>query len=572
MHTQILTLPTQNPHIGLDAAIGQIDMIGGSGEVLRSWRIQSPKCTLGSGPECSVQMDARVAAPLHATLVFGKKHALLRAFAPIRIANRNVREWLIDHPTEILIGDCRLVVHPSIAIMATPGAMDLSANLASVERLLLSLHEAIERVQESLAVESKKSRESTESAVSTEIDAVGKRWFSSLSGQLQNQSEVQQSLFSDLSEQFTGRFGAIDQQLHQFTETSSQQTNSLNALLEQVRGVQSSIEARFQYGLEPAIAEPFEKAGFPPDLEPSFVHFAESRDERAEPSGYVQVVEPNFGRTIEKNAIDEDDLKKVPSALPAWFTNDETQQEENDETQQEEIVTPESETEAISVEEMDIAYTPPPHHKNSGTDEEESIEEYMQRLLHRVRGADNLPADQATLPPTKTSTAARTAGPAASRIVPSVGVVSSDVVSTPLVAEPLTNETFVPRQQAPEHRDELDALRELANSNARRALSRSDNRRINSAFFFKLGVTGVAVFSAVAILLLNGLVLNMSFVGMIAAVVVSLLWGYDCLTHFKQLQNDSQQIRDSTPRTASMNAIQIGSTDGLEDRWRPSVS
>ena len=564
MHTQILTLPTQNPHVGLDAAIGQIDMIGGSGEVLRSWRIQSPKCTLGSGPECSVQLDAKVAAPLHATLVFGKKHTLLRAFAPIQIANRNVREWLIDHPTEILIGDCRLVVHPSIAVMATPYAIDLSANLASIERLLLSLREAFERVQESLAFESKQSRESIESAVSTEIDAFGTRWFSSLSGQIQNQSEVQQSLFSDLAEQFAGRLGAIDEQLHRFTETSSQHTNSLNALLEQARGVQSSMEARFQYGLEPAIAEPFEKAGFPPDLEPSFAHFAESRDERAEPSGYVQVVEPIFGRTIEKNAIDEDDRKPVPSALPAWFMNDETQQEE--------IVTPESETEAISNEEMVIAYTPPPYNENSGTDEEESIEEYMQRLLHRVRGTDHLPAAQPTLPPSKTSRAAEITGPATSHTVPSVGVVSSDVVSKRLVAEPLTNESFVPRQHAPEHRDELDALRELANSNARRALSRSDNRRINSAFFFKLAVTGVAVFSAVAIFLLNGLVLNMSFVGMISAVVVAFLWGYDCLTHFKQLQDDSQQIRDTTPRTASMNAIQIGSTDGLEDRWRPSVS
>jgi hypothetical protein len=221
---------------------------------------------------------------------------------------------------------------------------------------------------------------------------------------------------------------------------------------------------------------------------------------------------------------------------------------------------------------MDITYSPPPHNQNSETDEEESIEEYMQRLLHRVRGTDNLPASQPTLPPTKASTAARTAGPAASGSVPSVSMDSSDVVSAPLVAELLTNESFVPRQQAPEHRDELDALRELANSNARRALSRSDHRRMNSAFFFKLGVTAVAVFSAVAILMLNGLVLNMSFVGMLAAVIVAILWGYDCLTHFKQLQNDSQQIRNSTPRTDSMNAIQIGSADGLEDRWRPSVS
>jgi hypothetical protein len=443
--------------------------------------------------------------------------------------------------------------------MATPDAIDLSANLASIEKLLLSLHEAIERVQESLAVESKRSRESIESAVSTEFDAVGKRWFSSLSGQIQNQSEVQQSLFSDLSEQFTGRFGAIDEQLHRFTETSSQHTNSLNALLEQARDVQSSMEARFQYVPEPAIAEPFEK-----DREPTFANNAESTDASAEPSSYVQVVEPNFGRTIEKNATDEDDLKPVRSALPAWFIRDETQQEE--------IATPEPETEAISIEEMDITYSPPPHNQNSETDEEESIEEYMQRLLHRVRGTDVLPASQPTLPPTKASTAARTAGPAASGIVPSVSMDSSDVVSAPLVAELLTNESFVPRQQAPEHRDELDALRELANSNARRALSRSDHRRMNSAFFFKLGVTAVAVFSAVAILMLNGLVLNMSFVGMLAAVIVAILWGYDCLTHFKQLQNDSQQIRNSTPRTDSMNAIQIGSADGLEDRWRPSVS
>jgi hypothetical protein len=328
--------------------------------------------------------------------------------------------------------------------------------------------------------------------------------------------------------------------------------------------VQSSIEARFQHGLEPAITEPFEKAGFPHDLEPTFAHFAESRDELAEPSGYEQAVEPIFGRTIEKNAIDKDERKPVPSELPAWFMNDEPQQEE--------IATPESETEAISIEEMGIAHTPPPHNENTGTAEEESIEEYMQRLLHRVRGTDHLPAAQPTLPPSRTANATKAAGPAASRTVPSVGVGSSDVISTRLVAEPLKNESFAPRHQAPEHRDELDALRELANSNARRALSRSDNRRINSAFFFKLAVTGVAVFSAVAILMLNGLVLNMSFVGMLAAVIVAILWGYDCLTHFKQLQNDSQQIRNSTPRTDSMNAIQIGSADGLEDRWRPSVS
>lgn len=495
MQTQFLSIPTQGRHIGLDSAIGQIDMLGASGEVLRSWRIQSQKCTLGSGPECSVQLDARVAAPLHATLVFGKKHTLLRAFAPIRIANRNVREWLIDHPTEIWIGDCRLVVHPSIAVMGTfvpakdlidlasrlckettamvasappelawepalathptpvaqtRDAIDLSANLASIEGLLLSLQDSLERVHESLAA------------------SLG-------SAQLQIQNNH-----------------------------------------EQLRAVESELDHAHQ----------------------RIAHLSEC---------------------LETNAIEEDVLEPVPSGLPAWFRNDETPQGE--------IVTSESETEEITIAERDFAHASPSYDDNSETSGEESIEEYMQRLLHRVRGTDIPSAADVHLPPTKTSMAT-----AASRVVPSVGLDSSKVVPAPVNVEPLTNESFVPRQQAPEHRDELDALRELANSNARRALSRSDLRKMNSAFFLKLGVTGVAVSSAVALLLLNGLVLNMAFVGMIAAVVVGILWGYDCLTHFNKLQNDSQQIRDSAPRTASMNSIQIGSADGLEDRWRPSVS
>jgi hypothetical protein len=524
MHTQILSLPTESRHIGLDAAIGQIDMLGESGEVLRSWRIQSQKCTLGSGPECSVQMDAQVAAPLHATLVFGKKHTLLRAFAPIRIANRNVREWLIDHPTEIWIGGCRLVVHPTIAVMGTVvpakdlidlasrlfkettaivastppelawepalathptpvaqtrDAIDLSPNLASFERLLLSLQDSLERVHESLAASPERA-------------------------QLQIQDYHQQ-------------LRAMESEL----DHAHQRIAHLSACLEAEQAIDKSV-----------FAEPFENAG---------------------------VVEPYFDETIESNAIEEDVSDPVSSGLPAWFRKDETPQGE--------IVTSEAETEAITLEERDFAHASPSYDDNSESAGEESIEEYMQRLLHRVRGTDIPPAADANLPPMRTSS-----GTVATRVVPSMGLDSSDVVPAPVSAEPLTSESFVPRQQAPEHRDELDALRELANSNARRALSRSDHRRMNSAFFLKLGVTGVAVSSAVALLLLNGLVLNMAFVGMIAAVVVGILWGYDCLTHFNKLQNDSQQIRDSAPRTAAMNAIQIGSADGLDDRWRPSVS
>ena len=102
-----------------DQAIGQIDLIGESGEIATSWRIRSSKCTIGSAPDCSVQLKAIEVQPLHATLVFGKKHTLLRSLGPTLISNRAVREWLIDESTEIMIGKSRLVVHPTIGLVAT---------------------------------------------------------------------------------------------------------------------------------------------------------------------------------------------------------------------------------------------------------------------------------------------------------------------------------------------------------------------------------------------------------------------------------------------------------------------
>ena len=134
--------------------------------------------------------------------------------------------------------------------------------------------------------------------------------------------------------------------------------------------------------------------------------------------------------------------------------------------------------------------------------------------------------------------------------------------------EKLSEELFVPRQQAPEHRNDLAALRELANTNARRAISRSDIRRTNSAFFVKMGVTGLAVTSAVALFLFNGFSLNAPFAGMVSAIVVAGLWGHDCVNHFKLLKNGAGMHRATAAETAAGQSIRLSSSE--ENGWRPS--
>ena len=210
----------------------------------------------------------------------------------------------------------------------------------------------------------------------------------------------------------------------------------------------------------------------------------------------------------------------------------------------------------------------------AGNGEEESIEVYMQRLLHRVRGgtgdATAMSSQTAAPPiPTKTKAQATVSGPTKprSRVAASMGL-DLDDPATATKVEKLSEELFVPRQQTPERRNELDALRELANTNARRAISRSDIRRTNSAFFVKLGVTGLAVTSAVALFLFNGFSLNAPFVGMVSAIVVAGLWGYDCVNHFRLLKNGAGMHQATAAETAAGQSIRLSSSE--ENGWRPS--
>jgi hypothetical protein len=107
---------------------------------------------------------------------------------------------------------------------------------------------------------------------------------------------------------------------------------------------------------------------------------------------------------------------------------------------------------------------------------------------------------------------------------------------------------------APEKKNDLDALRELANINARRAISHSDKKRNNSAILFKISIVSLAIASAAIIYALNGIRYNPHFAGMIAALVVAGLWGFDCFQHFRKLGIARNQETTSTARNVTTQA------------------
>ena len=720
------SITKQSRSIGIETAVGQIDLIGASGEILKSWCIRSPRCTIGSGLDCNVQLTSPGVAPLHATLVFGKKHTLLRSNGPTLISNRYVREWLIDHSTEIIVGQIRLVVHPSMGVIATvihaermidqaarlckeltpsiseptnsvgqdslvqqpntsknsiESSSDSSASLTalskldSIEQLLQSLQVTLDRMQLSIGTDTKNANESIVESVSHGMDEFGKRLFSTLNDQLNHQTGAQQSLISNLADRFSDRFGAIDDQLSRFSEATSQQVNSLGELLAQASSEQELIEARFQevicqrnelidavQVLRTEIAIAFQmptNTTHLARLAATSQSIASDMIECVSDTALPLVTDAQLADSLERAQIQIQELNHQLRSLETERDYAQHRVESLSESLQSIQAAPQLETDApeqsacqvdlsipIDSEPPDPSLDPSRDKLDSiserlqrmlldadqrrGTesslrqlcrdasnenleeeldgesssrnvqanrfhdsdeqseeyanedsesesrpraDEEESIERYMQRLLHRVRGSgDSEMAPEPSLDlnsfPSATSIASSPDTPLA-RMAASLGLDSNDVVPLPAVQK-LSEALFVPRQQFPEQKNDLAALRELANTNARRAINRSDIRRTNAAFYVKLGITSLAVSSAAALFMLNGFALNAPFAGMISSIVVSILWGYDCLNHFKRLKNAGSKNRVTMSEVAAGQSIPVGAPDS--SGWRPTSS
>ncbi len=183
----------------------------------------------------------------------------------------------------------------------------------------------------------------------------------------------------------------------------------------------------------------------------------------------------------------------------------------------------------------------------SNSDEDDSVEDYMRKLLARMRGvpeeeieiAKPAPATSTTPAPTMSTTASSkatesfqtkpTAGPRSTVLAPKTEVDS--IGST----EPFDPEKYVPRALAPERTTSLAAMRELANSSARTAIHKSTRQRHVTSIFLKAVIAFVGLVVGLVLVAINGLNFNIGLVATVAAFLVAAIWGYDSLTSIRPM-------------------------------------
>ncbi|MFO0013374.1 MAG: hypothetical protein ACK553_11565 [Planctomycetota bacterium] len=160
---------------------------------------------------------------------------------------------------------------------------------------------------------------------------------------------------------------------------------------------------------------------------------------------------------------------------------------------------------------------------------EESIEDYMQRLLQRVRTG---PGNESAIVPKSQS-------PRTSDGVTD-GVRKSSVSGpkTSTVPRKPTRESapLPPPKPISEAKTELQALRELANSNARRAIDRSMNRRQGSNVFGKASVAGIGAISAIVLFFLSDVATGLRFGGIAICLLVAIVWGIDAVRENRSMR------------------------------------
>jgi hypothetical protein len=174
----------------------------------------------------------------------------------------------------------------------------------------------------------------------------------------------------------------------------------------------------------------------------------------------------------------------------------------------------------------------------------------MQRLLQRVRSGPN------SSPVAVSGNNLKSSLPSISKRVTELPELSAEIAlpipspsgqelspaSTPL-SRPFSSLPPRAANRAPEAKADLDALRELANSNARRAIKRSDKRRNNNDFLVNVVVCVFSLACGLALLVMNGFRINVTFLGMTTAFLVSILWGVDSVrTYLTMLREQKDGI------------------------------
>ena len=191
--------------------------------------------------------------------------------------------------------------------------------------------------------------------------------------------------------------------------------------------------------------------------------------------------------------------------------------------------------------------TVPASAARAGEENDESVEDYMRRLLARMRGVSET---EVPPPPVEAPKVTQTSAPKDPSVADTVqNVDAGGEQISEAWTEPFDPDKYVPRGTAPEKNRDLNAMRELANTSARSAIQVSARRRQGTAILIKSSIALVGLIAGVALVSINGARINIAFIATVASFLVTTIWGYDAVTSIRPLiqanRGQKKQQRDA---------------------------
>lgn len=498
--------------VGLaETAVGQlVFQIRGSSRDGQIVRLRSRKCTVGSGPRCTLRLDARGVRPLHCLIIRGAKSTVIRRWnGDTRLNGRTFTDAELAPgdrlgigPIELEVLDCteRFDV-PPIPLQTDhppqhePDATTARLGLANRQgrRRALSLIAELRSLREQLArLEQRQSLD--------EADAKNLQ-------DKQRQLEAQQEAFeqqhsrrdaerAETENRFAARAEELDVRAKELDD--QQQVFEQECRQWEARREQPLVEVSLD-------TQPVEADELPVDTN-----------------------EPPAGS--EDQPVDAGEILARLGVVPLV---------PEDESQAESLPEP-------PAAEAEQAETSPPTTESGHEHEDESIDDYMSRLMQRVRSVTGEPTG--STPP----------APRPRETPPSSPRKASPPTAKPAASEEPEPAAWSPRT-APETLENLSLLRELANTSAHTAIQQHARRRMRSALRTKLLLAIISL--AIGSLLIGIWSLTETgapaYYGGLVCLLVALLWGiqYAVLTgrmivnksgHLDlKATDDSQQATDS---------------------------
>jgi hypothetical protein len=180
--------------------------------------------------------------------------------------------------------------------------------------------------------------------------------------------------------------------------------------------------------------------------------------------------------------------------------------------------------------------------------EEDSIEDYMARLLQRVRG-DSAPAAEPSVRMSSSRTTAPVEAPGLSDPAASGETFPEPAAESAAEVPAEEPREFVPRR-APDKSVNLAAMRELANQSARSAIVKSHKQRRTSKATGSLGIAGGALAAGAGLIAYSPDFHTLLFCGGVASLAVGAIFGSRGVWLWKQAHNLPKSDASAKPDAA----------------------